>query len=459
MNRFPTFRFFVSVIGFASAFALPSFLNAQETSTAESSVEDEDIVFLSVFEVDATKDDRYRATNTVSATGLNTPIKDLPMSIQVITSEFINDLGATDFDEALSYAAGVNTTDLEADSGGGGADANNGAGSAEKSASASSGGSRFVKAVSIRGYKVPFQNRLDYRYGGVAISPESAIALGGILDSVNMDRMEVVKGPNSLLYGIGVISGIVNVMPKKPLSEQRQSLSAAVGSDGFMRFTGDITGPIVRQDENNKHRLNYRLMGTFEQRDDWTDSRSKKLTYGAFQLDYSYGTRWNVFAEVQASDAQYNGTGAQWIYDDMNRALVQDVRNEYDEQYNYAQDGDVPGLEPVLYLRASRGRRADVFTTPAIEDRLFEGGTLPDSYRITGPDTYEQRKERDFLVDVTFTPTEKLAFSAGVFFTESDEEERAVNVRILNNREERFNIRNSLPLNFRYCISSAVYDD
>ena len=170
----------------------------------------------------------------MSATGLNTAIKDLPMSIQVITSEFIKDLGATDFNEALSYAAGVNISDVEAPSGGGGPDANRGGGSAERSASLASSSTRFANTVNIRGFNVPFQNRLGFRYGGVVITPDSNLALGGLLDSANMDRMEVVKGPNSLLYGIGVISGIVNVIPKKPAVRAGRSVSFSTGSFGFL---------------------------------------------------------------------------------------------------------------------------------------------------------------------------------------------------------------------------------
>jgi len=448
MNPNPTTPHRWALLAIISVFSLSATLTAQETGSGGEEIDDEDIIFLSVFEIDATKDDRYRATNSVSATGLNTPIKELPMTIQVITNEFITDLGATNFEESLAYAAGVNTSDLEASSGGGGPDANRGGGSAEKSASASAGGSRFAKTVNIRGFKVPFQNRLGFRYGGLVVTPDSSIALGGVLDSVNTDRMEVVKGPNSLLYGIGVISGIVNVMPKKPLSEQRQAFSATGGSNGFLRFTGDITGPIIRPEGDSKHRLNYRLMGTYEQRDDWTDHRTKELKYGAFQLEYSYGSRWNIFGEVQLADSKFNGTGSQWIYDDLDRSLIPTFRNEYDEQYNYAQDGDVEKLDKLVFERGSRGRRADVFAEPEIENRLFEGGSMPDTTRLTGPDTYEQRKETDILLDVTFTPSERLAFSAGVFYTKSDEEELAVNARNMNNREGRFNIRNTLPLNF-----------
>ncbi len=428
---------------------VPAGIFGQETpAAAPAAAASEEVVVLSPFTVDATKDDRYRAGNSVSATGLNTAIKDLPMSIQVITSEFIKDLGATDFNEALSYAAGVNISDVEAPSGGGGPDANRGGGSAERSASAASSSTRFANTVNIRGFNVPFQNRLGFRYGGVVITPDTNLALGGLLDSANMDRMEVVKGPNSLLYGIGVISGIVNVIPKKPLSTPQRSVSFSAGSYGFQRSTADLTGPLIRGGGDSKHRLNFRAVGAYEKRDDWTDFRTKDEKYGALQFDYWYNSRWNVFAEVQRSHVRYGGTGAQWIYDDLDLALVPDFRNQYDEQYNFGQDGTVAGLSPVSFQGDVRGRRVDTFADPDINTRALAGGTLPDSYRITGPDTYEKRDESDMLLDVTFQPSGDLAFSSGIFYTSADEEELAVNIRNMNNREGSFNIRGELPVNF-----------
>lgn len=431
-----------------AAISVGSWLSAQSVDPSEPPMDDDDLIILSVFEVDSTKDDRYRAGNSVSATGLNTAIKDLPMTIQVVTSEFIKDVGATNFDEALSYTSGVFTSNVEASSGGGGRDANNGGGSQERSASTSAGGNSFSNTVSIRGFNVPFQNRLGFRYGGVVITPESNIALGGILDSVNIDRMEVVKGPNSLLYGVGVISGIVNVIPKKPLSVQRNNIGATVGSNGLFRANVDITGPIISGGESGKHRLNYRVMGTYEDRDNWVDYKSSTLRYGAVQLDYWYDSKWNLFAEFQKSHAKVNGTGSQWVYDDLNRSKINEFRNEYYEQYNYAQDGNVPELDTVIFSADPRGRLVSSFSEPSIENRLFEGGTLPDSYRITGPDTYEQRDEENYLLDVSYIPSEHLAFSTGIFFTKADEEEFALNARVLNNLEDSFNIRSGLPANF-----------
>ena len=436
-----------AVAGLLAVCLLPVLASGQATSAGAPPAED-DIIVLSAFEVDASKDDRYRAGNSVSATGLNTPIKELPMTIQVVTAEFIKDLGATDFTEALAYSSGVSTSDFEASSGGGGADANRGGGSSEKSASSSAGGNRFANVIGIRGFNVPFQNRLGFRYGGVVITPDSNIALGGLLDSVNMDRMEVVKGPNSLLYGVGVISGIVNVIPKKPLSVQRQSFGITAGSEGLLRLTADVTGPILQGTEDGRHRLNYRIMGAHETRDDWTDFRNKDEKYGALQFDYWYNKKWNVFVEFQKSKTRYEGTGSPWTYDDLSNALIPDFRNQFDEQYNFAQDGNVPRLSKINFSGDVRGRLVSSYNEPAIADRLFQGGSLPDSYRITGPDTYQERKEDDFLLDISYLPSERFAFSTGVFYTEADEEELAVNARILNNREDRFNVRGTLPVNF-----------
>ena len=51
----------------------------------------EDVVELSAFTVDASQDDRYRASNSISATRTRTPIADLPVSMQVFTQEFLED--------------------------------------------------------------------------------------------------------------------------------------------------------------------------------------------------------------------------------------------------------------------------------------------------------------------------------------------------------------------------------
>ena len=83
--------------GAAVLLALP-LVSAQQTATTSTDVgsTETEIVTLSPFQVTTERDQGYAATNSVSGSRVNTAIKEIPISIQVITSEFIKDTGATD---------------------------------------------------------------------------------------------------------------------------------------------------------------------------------------------------------------------------------------------------------------------------------------------------------------------------------------------------------------------------
>ena len=73
----------------------------------------DEITHLDVFQVVAADQDEYRAANTTTGTRYNTPIKNLPMDIEVITPAFMHDIGATNVRDVLEYVSGVqldNTT-------------------------------------------------------------------------------------------------------------------------------------------------------------------------------------------------------------------------------------------------------------------------------------------------------------------------------------------------------------
>jgi len=63
-------------------------------------------------------------------------------------------------------------------------------------------------------------------------------------DFADVDRVEILEGPSSALYGAGQPSGAVNVITKQPLPEWRQEGSVQLGSFGLQRFTIDSNGPI-----------------------------------------------------------------------------------------------------------------------------------------------------------------------------------------------------------------------
>jgi iron complex outermembrane receptor protein len=70
--------------------------------------QDDEAFTLSPFTVEATRG--YTATSTISGTGLNTPLANVPMSINVITSDFLDDSNIGDFEKALDYNSSITQT-------------------------------------------------------------------------------------------------------------------------------------------------------------------------------------------------------------------------------------------------------------------------------------------------------------------------------------------------------------
>lgn len=80
----------------------------------------------------------------------------------------------------------------------------------------------------------------------------------------NVDRLEVLKGPASILYGRAEPGGIVNVITRRPLGSLAGSLEAGVGSFGARWIGTDITGPVAHSTD-----VQYRLNVAQEDADAW----------------------------------------------------------------------------------------------------------------------------------------------------------------------------------------------
>jgi outer membrane receptor for monomeric catechols len=88
--------------------AAPRSNAAESSASADKPANGEsEAVLLSPFQVDASKDKGYRATNSISGSRLNMEIKNIPMPIEVITEEFIKDTGSKDLRGSLRYSAGI----------------------------------------------------------------------------------------------------------------------------------------------------------------------------------------------------------------------------------------------------------------------------------------------------------------------------------------------------------------
>jgi outer membrane receptor protein involved in Fe transport len=380
--------------------------------------------------VDATSTTGYRAANATSGTRLAMDILDLPMALDVVTNEFITDTGATDFKEALAYTSGAVIDIFEAGSGNN--RAANEAYSGERSPSASAAGTNteFTNSISIRTFRTDTQQRSGFRIGGSV--PSYGLVLGGLTDSINTERLEVVKGPAALLYGVNVLGGVVNIIPKRPLSEPRSSLTFTAGSEDFLRTAGEHTGPLLKEVPGLGGQINYRIAGAWDERGDWTDHKARESSFGTAQFEYLH-RRFRLFTEFQIGSLRLNGIGEQFIYDKLTgggtNANTDSVwvleeerfRNAFNEQYTWQRDGE------------------------ELADRGYPGfADFGPEFRITGPDPAFERDEWTALVDLEIYPVEKLVFKFAGLLTDLDVDELAVNVTSPNNQNYDVSFTQSL---------------
>ena len=396
------------------------------------SQEDEDvegeIYVLSPFEV-STEDDRgYLSTNATSGTSLNSSIRDLPMALEVVNQEFIEDLGAVNMDEALKYAAGVETTQFELGSFSSGNAANFNDSSPSANVPANAG-----NVLRIRGYTSPNQQRLGFRIG--MLVPTYGVLVGGSTDTVNTSRMEVVRGPNSLLYGVNMLTGVVNIVPKKPLAENRSSAGVTVGSNNFIRGTFDTTGPLFKAD-SILGELNFRVMGSHQENEGLTMFQENKRSYIAGQLDYwTKNKKFNLFLEYQLGDSTNRGIGQKWFQ----APVRQYFRNEYGEpiQFTRTYDPDSPDYAVI----------AEPGAMPyEIKDYGFY-------QNISGPDTFNTSEEKNFLALAKLNLAEGLHVEGGVYFSSNESETRNVAMGT-----DDFGVSANTYFDLRYADAFPEYD-
>ncbi|WP_072394816.1 TonB-dependent receptor [Hyphomicrobium sp. CS1GBMeth3] len=191
-----------------------------------------------------------------------------PASVEIIPGDTIRDRGQTNVNDAVTQnAAGFTST---------AAPGNGGTGLAARG---------FVGHGSVM--------RL---YDGTRLY----IASGTItfpFDTWSAERIEVLRGPASVMYGEGAIGGVINVVPKKPTDYFTHEAEVAIGTDGMRRFGLGSGGPI-------NERLSYRFDVSGIQSDGWLDQEgdfeslaaSGALTYKAtsdlrFTISHDHGVQ------------------------------------------------------------------------------------------------------------------------------------------------------------------------
>lgn len=322
--------------------ATPWTLVAQTPTPAPASTDtrvDDETVVLSPFTVSTEKDRGYAATNAISGSRVNTAIKDLPIPVQVITSEFIDDIGATNLRDSLGYVAGIelkSQNDLE----------NQGA---AYGSVYGPGGVNNPEGVTSN------INQVQLKIRGFITNNtlRDGFLRGSGTDSVNIDRIEVVEGPNALLYGTGNFGGVVDYITKAPSNHQGGMATVSYGSYDFGRATLDVTGPI-----SLSNHIDYRLSAALETAGTQVDYQRDKHFFIAPAVSWKPTPTTTILIDTEYGKFKQNGYGFQ-------------------------------------ALRAAQGNSS----TPINNDQLeavafyFPPGANPRSFNLSGPSTYNNQLE------------------------------------------------------------------
>ena len=87
---------------FCGAAIIPAVLHAQADDS-----EGDEVYELSPFQIDASGEQGYYSSQTLAGGRLNTDLKNIATSVQVVTKQFMEDIGATSLDEVLAYTTGT----------------------------------------------------------------------------------------------------------------------------------------------------------------------------------------------------------------------------------------------------------------------------------------------------------------------------------------------------------------
>ncbi|RMA83974.1 MULTISPECIES: TonB-dependent siderophore receptor [Enterobacter] len=233
----------------------------------------------------------YQPLNTSTATLTNMPMLDIPQVVNTVSDKVLADQHATTLDEALYNVSNV------------------------------------VQTNTLGGTQDAFVRR------GFGANRDGSIMTNGLRTvlprtfNAATERVEVLKGPASTLYGILDPGGLINVVTKRPEKTFGGSLSATSSSFGGGTGQIDVTGPI------DGTRLAYRLTGEYQDEDYWRNFGTERSTFIAPSLTW-FGD--DATVTVLYSHRDYKTPFDRGTIFDLNtkKAVDVDRKTRFDEPFN-----------------------------------------------------------------------------------------------------------------------------
>jgi iron complex outermembrane recepter protein len=207
----------------------------------------------------------YLANSTLTGTKTSTPLREVPRSVSIITREQLDDRPSQRIEDALAYTAGVTSSPWGVDE-------------------------RYNQFM-IRGFDV----------GPYAVSrdglPQRTIDFSGFkAEPYGLERIEVIKGAASVLYGQNGADGLVNLTTKRPTKDALYSAYAGYGSHNTYEVGLDAGGPLDKEGV-----WTYRLTGLFREGHEAIDFSKNNRVFIAPAITWSPSadTSLTVFANYQ----------------------------------------------------------------------------------------------------------------------------------------------------------------
>lgn len=264
------------------------------------------------------------------ATGLVLDIKETPQSISLVTQEQMERYGANNLNDALRLTTGIQVDEWETNR----------------------------TTFSARGFDIK-NTQID----GVGL-PNNWGIVTGAMDSAGYERLEVIRGANGLLTGVGNASGTINYVRKRPTNEPRGAIDISYGSWSTKRLELDYSTPFTTSGA-----WAGRVVVAHEEGDSWLRDKEDQRSFfygvidgqigdnGSLAVGYSYqnaetdGNMWGALAFMysdgrQAEWSRKASTTQDWTYwDTVTETAFIDYTHQYSPDWQLKASYNYRGIE------------------------------------------------------------------------------------------------------------------
>ncbi|WP_394224200.1 TonB-dependent siderophore receptor [Alteromonas gracilis] len=202
------------------------------------------------------------------ATGLTMEISETPQSISIISEDLMQSFGAFSINDALRLAPGINVEQWETNR----------------------------TNYTARGFEIK-NTQID----GVGLPNDWGIVTGAV-EAYGYENIEVIRGANGLLTGVGNASGTINYVRKRPTNEEGGEIGASIGSYNFKRVQGDYS-MLLTEDG----RWAARVVGSIEDKESHLDGLEDNRSFLYGVVDGQLTDNATVTFGVSYQDANTDG--------------------------------------------------------------------------------------------------------------------------------------------------------